>query len=347
MSEDAEGSHRGKRELESDEVERLQKRARHRSGSQNWSADVTDELVNCTMDLVEDMLAKVEVDANLKKKPHTLVPYLSEALAHLATTKPDDPIITLAKLLTERGIKPQWVQVLALELSRTEVLVISRSVFHHTCEKLSTTLKENMIKYNEFEYLKEELMEEEAQPLSREASSAFGQSGGGEEETRGEVDGDEDSEKMSDVDKDGVQSNMSEAVKAMNLGRRRGGEEEEEEDGAESKQQDEESARLDQLMGSMRWLTRGRRKAKEIIAKTLEKKSYSSDEVLMQKGGAAEHIYFIEEGTIEVFDDGETLRKELKRGESFGVRGVEAVELLFGLPTSFTKAAGEAKDPSR
>mmetsp|Transcript_29309 Transcript_29309/g.94125 ORF Transcript_29309/g.94125 Transcript_29309/m.94125 type:complete len:179 (-) Transcript_29309:47-583(-) len=91
-------------------------------------------------------------------------------------------------------------------------------------------------------------------------------------------------------------------------------------------------------MGSMRWLTRGRRKAKEIIAKTLEKKSYSSDEVLMQKGGAAEHIYFIEEGTIEVFDDGETLRKELKRGESFG-----AVELLFGLPTSFTKAAGEAK----
>eukprot|EP00960_Hanusia_phi_P053677 762426-Hanusia_phi.AAC.2 len=99
MSEDAETSC-GKRELEAEEGERLHKRARHRSGSKNWSADVTDDLVNCTADIVEDMMQKIDVDANLKKKPHTIVPYLSEALAHLATTRPDDPITTLAKVIS-------------------------------------------------------------------------------------------------------------------------------------------------------------------------------------------------------------------------------------------------------
>eukprot|EP00960_Hanusia_phi_P053678 762426-Hanusia_phi.AAC.3 len=51
-----------------------------------------------------------------------------------------------------------------------------------------------MVKYNEFEYLKEELMEEEMQSFSRESSSLFSQG-------TGQEDGDEDFEKLSDAEK--------------------------------------------------------------------------------------------------------------------------------------------------
>eukprot|EP00960_Hanusia_phi_P053679 762426-Hanusia_phi.AAC.4 len=75
-------------------------------------------------------------------------------------------------------------------------------------------------------------------------------------------------------EKEGMQNNMSKAVEAMNLGRKRG--EEEAGDG-------ESPELLVNAVNSLRWLTRDKRRAKEMVATALEKKKFSDTEALMQK----------------------------------------------------------------